>query len=82
MEHQIRRPDCFHLSISYGVSFFFGKMPLICSWNPFFTTILEAAVHKYIEFYNNRRIQKKLTYLTLCTIQKEGMCITQGITDD
>ncbi|XWN52345.1 IS3 family transposase [Anoxybacillus flavithermus] len=32
---------------------------------------LEAAVHKYIEFYNNRRIQKKLTYLSPVQYRKK-----------
>ncbi|WP_407066445.1 IS3 family transposase [Geobacillus sp. TFV-3] len=32
---------------------------------------IEAAVHKYIEFYNNRRIQKKLTYLSPVQYRKK-----------
>jgi putative transposase len=63
---------------------FFSHLKTECVYLGEFSSMddLEAAVHQYMEFYNNRRIQKKLTYLSHVQYQTEGMCITQGITDD
>ena len=65
-----RKADCLDNAC---IENFFSHLKTECIYLEEFNSMddLEAAVHKYIEFYNNRRIQKKLTYLSPVQYRKK-----------